>query len=515
MLQASAVFRAPALTAPPSYSIGKPTRWARSSSSSADVRAGGSSGVIDALVGLSLNSGGAHATTTKSERGAPPPFGRGRGAAGSGLAAVAAMRSGGGGSARDPPISPTALRLAPLIPPPAVATVTGGDMSVPRVAQWLTELGLGAYASTFSIHEISGATLMGGLSERDLDTLGVLPLGHRKALLAAVEGLRGAERVHWSHLAPLQQQPASPTRGSGGQGASSTSGSGAAAGGSLLDGEFDEEGERAAFQAALLAWRRGGKAAAAVAAAAAAGTAATSVSEANKRAEGGGGVNSDGGLWVNPFAIAEPPSPLPAVSCLADGEYDEAREAAAFQAAVMAWRQGAAMASAPTAAATAAASTNAGSGALRRVVCYQCLKSFYGTQAGGKAFCTPACEGLAAAALAEHAARAAALRAEQELVEAGGAAMAAPLAHVPPLDVAVADAVDSGSLLDMFAAAADAGSLLPSDDDNDAMLAGAGRGGLVVERGDEPLGATVAARGGELAELDVIFAAAAAAAARL
>ncbi|HEY8521338.1 MAG TPA: adenylate/guanylate cyclase domain-containing protein [Gammaproteobacteria bacterium] len=59
------------------------------------------------------------------------------------------------------------------------------------VVAWLRELGLDVYAQAFVAHDID-ATVLGSLTDADLKELGVASLGHRKRLLRAIAGRRGA-----------------------------------------------------------------------------------------------------------------------------------------------------------------------------------------------------------------------------------------------------------------------------------------------------------------------------------
>ena len=56
---------------------------------------------------------------------------------------------------------------------------------------WLGELGLGQYAATFVANAID-LDVVAGLTDDDLVKLGVAPLGHRKRLLSAIEGVQRA-----------------------------------------------------------------------------------------------------------------------------------------------------------------------------------------------------------------------------------------------------------------------------------------------------------------------------------
>ncbi len=57
------------------------------------------------------------------------------------------------------------------------------------VTEWLRSLGLGQYASAFEQNHIS-PELLPSLSGDDLKELGVASLGHRRAMLAGIAGLR-------------------------------------------------------------------------------------------------------------------------------------------------------------------------------------------------------------------------------------------------------------------------------------------------------------------------------------
>jgi hypothetical protein len=150
-----------------------------------------------------------------------------------------------------------------------------------EVIGWLDYISLPQYKDVFSKNEIDGPVLL-ELSLDDLDYMSVTVLGHRKTLLKSIEELRRAKRivvrtssagsareaakivkesvtlipkddviaepvakVHWSELEPLvdREGPKSPRQISV----------------NLLEDDdvIDEEAERAAFQAAVMDWRRG------------------------------------------------------------------------------------------------------------------------------------------------------------------------------------------------------------------------------------------------------------------
>lgn len=56
------------------------------------------------------------------------------------------------------------------------------------VTQWLEQLDLGEYVSSFSENHIEGQTLL-DLTSDDLKEIGISSLGHRKTILRAIEEL--------------------------------------------------------------------------------------------------------------------------------------------------------------------------------------------------------------------------------------------------------------------------------------------------------------------------------------
>jgi hypothetical protein len=62
------------------------------------------------------------------------------------------------------------------------------------VCAWLGKQGLGEYAPLFEEHDIGGAALL-EVSASDLDYMGIVPLGHRKALLRGVVALRAGSEA--------------------------------------------------------------------------------------------------------------------------------------------------------------------------------------------------------------------------------------------------------------------------------------------------------------------------------
>ena len=74
------------------------------------------------------------------------------------------------------------------------------------VEVWLNDLGLGQYAEAFGANDIDGETLP-RIDGDDLKELGVISLGHRKKLLAAIEHLADGD----ADVAPLV--PSEPLAG--------------------------------------------------------------------------------------------------------------------------------------------------------------------------------------------------------------------------------------------------------------------------------------------------------------
>jgi class 3 adenylate cyclase len=73
------------------------------------------------------------------------------------------------------------------------------------VAAWLSELGLGRYAAAFRDHHID-APLLPTLTAEELRELGVISLGHRKRLLAAIAGLSARSEPQGVSAAPPQAE---------------------------------------------------------------------------------------------------------------------------------------------------------------------------------------------------------------------------------------------------------------------------------------------------------------------
>ena len=69
-------------------------------------------------------------------------------------------------------------------------------MSAPAVQQisdWLEKLGMSEYAQRFAENDID-ITILGDLSDQDLEKIGVGSLGHRRRLLRAIADLKVVEK---------------------------------------------------------------------------------------------------------------------------------------------------------------------------------------------------------------------------------------------------------------------------------------------------------------------------------
>ena len=79
-----------------------------------------------------------------------------------------------------------------------------------QVADWLEKLGLGQYAQRFAENEID-FSILGDLTDQDLEKIGVAPLGHRRKLLRAIAELSSVEKgtpaVTAEGAAPVAPQP--------------------------------------------------------------------------------------------------------------------------------------------------------------------------------------------------------------------------------------------------------------------------------------------------------------------
>jgi class 3 adenylate cyclase len=78
----------------------------------------------------------------------------------------------------------------------------------PEVADWLGELGLGQYARNFAENEI-GFSILGDLTDQDLEKIGVTPLGHRRKLLRAIAELTSGDKDAPRAVFPIAA-PAAP-----------------------------------------------------------------------------------------------------------------------------------------------------------------------------------------------------------------------------------------------------------------------------------------------------------------
>ena len=62
-----------------------------------------------------------------------------------------------------------------------------------QITDWLEKLALGQYAQCFAENEID-FSILGDLTDQDLEKIGVAPLGHRRKLLRAIAELSSVEK---------------------------------------------------------------------------------------------------------------------------------------------------------------------------------------------------------------------------------------------------------------------------------------------------------------------------------
>ena len=62
-----------------------------------------------------------------------------------------------------------------------------------QIAHWLKQLGMDECIQRFAENDID-FTILGDLTDQDLEKIGVTSLGHRRKLLRAIADLKGAEK---------------------------------------------------------------------------------------------------------------------------------------------------------------------------------------------------------------------------------------------------------------------------------------------------------------------------------
>ena len=62
-----------------------------------------------------------------------------------------------------------------------------------QIADWLEKLGMSEYAQRFAENDID-FTILGDLTDQDLEKIGVRSLGHRRKLLRAIADLEDVEK---------------------------------------------------------------------------------------------------------------------------------------------------------------------------------------------------------------------------------------------------------------------------------------------------------------------------------
>jgi hypothetical protein len=63
---------------------------------------------------------------------------------------------------------------------------------VQQIADWLQSLGMSDYAQSFADNDID-FSILGDLTDQDLEKLGVVSLGHRRKILRAIASLQAGE----------------------------------------------------------------------------------------------------------------------------------------------------------------------------------------------------------------------------------------------------------------------------------------------------------------------------------
>ena len=97
--------------------------------------------------------------------------------------------------------------------PVGAAPAEVGRWSSSHVVSWLERLGLGAYRKQFIHHAVSGAILLALTDEQLKSELGMLTLGHRITLRAAITQLRDAgASSFFTDDTPVRQRSPSPAR---------------------------------------------------------------------------------------------------------------------------------------------------------------------------------------------------------------------------------------------------------------------------------------------------------------
>jgi hypothetical protein len=62
-----------------------------------------------------------------------------------------------------------------------------------QIADWLEKLGLSEYAERFAENDID-FTILGDLTDQDLEKIGIASLGHRRKVLRAIANLETIEK---------------------------------------------------------------------------------------------------------------------------------------------------------------------------------------------------------------------------------------------------------------------------------------------------------------------------------
>jgi class 3 adenylate cyclase len=70
-----------------------------------------------------------------------------------------------------------------------------------QIADWLKQLGMDQYIQRFAENDID-CTILGDLTDQDLEKIGVRSLGHRRKLMRAIAELKGDEKTTSAIVVP-------------------------------------------------------------------------------------------------------------------------------------------------------------------------------------------------------------------------------------------------------------------------------------------------------------------------
>ena len=86
-----------------------------------------------------------------------------------------------------------------------------GAAAMQRIAEWLEKLGMSEYAERFAENDID-FTILGDLTDQDLEKIGVGSIGHRRKLLRAIADIKDVEKASPASPLRLWHPPGRPCR---------------------------------------------------------------------------------------------------------------------------------------------------------------------------------------------------------------------------------------------------------------------------------------------------------------